>query len=157
MSDPGSAAPDAELLRLVALDEEDLAIVSAHCQDAVVKVGDLNWMATEKRFVIPMNRFVWEVVEGASWRRRNYQRRRSALHFARVEKVRSAGIDRSAEDAVLDLLAVRFAPREAPSGDVLLDFAGGGSINLEVECLEAQLTDLGPAWSTPHAPRHILS
>ena len=144
-------------LRLVALDTEDLAVLSAHVQDAVLKVGDISWMAGEKRFVLAMNRFAWEADPGASGRRRSYQRRRSALHFDRVESVRSAGLDREATETVLELLAISFEPRESPSGDVVLHFAGGATIRLAVECLEAQLTDLGPAWSTPHAPRHILA
>ena len=142
-------------LRLVALDTDDLAVLSAQVQDAVLKVQDLRWLAREKRFILAMNRFAWDAMPG-SRRRREYQRRRSALHFDRVESVRSAGINRQSGDAVLELLAVRFEPREEPSGDVVLDFAGGPTIRLSVECLEAQLTDLGPAWSTPHAPRHSL-
>ena len=71
--------------------------------------------------------------------------------------MQSTGIDRNARETVLELLAVRFEPRKRPSGDVVLDFAGGATIRLAVECLEAQLTDLGPAWSTPHAPRHVLA
>jgi len=156
-NDAGANAAEGDGLRLIALDNEDLAVLSAHVQDAVVQVGDLRWMPAEKRFVLAMNRFAWEAAAGRRWRRRNHQRRRSALHFARVEAVSSVGIDREATDAVLELLAIRFEPRESPSGDVLLDFAGGASIALKVECLEVQLTDLGPAWSTPHAPRHMLA
>jgi len=148
---------DDDLLRLVALDMEDLAVLSAHVQDAVVKVDDINWLPREGHLVLGVNRFAWESTPGGSWRKRDYQRRRSALHFARVEKVQSAGIDRGARDAVLELLAVRFEPRNSPSGDVVLDFAGGATIRLAVEVLEVQLTDLGPAWSTPVAPRHVLS
>lgn len=142
-------------LRLIALDTEDLAILSAHIQDAVLKVGDIGWSLREKRFVMAMNRFAWEAGEGAR-RRRDRQRRRAALHFDRVEAVQSAGIDRNAKDIVLELLAVRFEPRESPSGDVLLDFSGGATIVLSVECLEAQIADLGPTWSTPYRPRHNL-
>jgi hypothetical protein len=145
--------PDDDLLRLIALDTDDLAVLSAHVQDAVVRVKDINWLAREGHFVLGMNRFVWEAAQGGSWRKREYQRRRSALHFARVGKVQSVGIDRKS-DAVLELLAVAFEPSEAPSGDVLLDFAGGATIRLSVEVLEAELTDLGPAWATPIAPRH---
>jgi hypothetical protein len=144
-------------LRLIALDTEDLAILSAHVQDAVLKVGEMSWIPQEKRFVLAMNRFAWEHAGKGAHRRRDYQRRRSALHFERVEAVRSAGIDRDGNDAVLELLAVRFEPRENPAGDVLLDFAGGATIRLSVECLEAQLADLGPAWSTPLLPRHRLA
>ena len=149
--------PDDDLLRLIALDTEDLAILSAHVQDAVLKVKDVYWLPSDRHFVVIMNRFVWEAQTLASWRRREYTRRRSALHFARVTKVQATGVGRGNPDAVLDLLAVRFEPGESPSGEVVLDFAGGAAIRLSVEVLEAELTDLGPAWSTPHAPRHVLA
>ena len=144
-------------LRLFALDTEDLAVISAHVQDAVLKVGDISWIAGEKRFVVAMNRFAWEANPGGPGRRRSYERRRAALHFDRVESVRSAGLDREATETVLELLAISFQPRESPSGDVVLHFAGDATIRLAVQCLEAQRTDLGPAWSTPHAPRHVLA
>lgn len=71
-------------LKLIALDNEDLAIISAHCQDAVMKSGDLQYFVGEKRFSMAMNRFVWEEAS----RKSDYQRRRSVLHFERVEHVR---------------------------------------------------------------------
>jgi hypothetical protein len=146
--------PDANPLRLIALDAEDLAVISAHVQDAVLKLRDIVWFPREKRLVMAMNRFAWEeAVTGP--RQREHQRRRSALHFARVETVRSTGIDRNAPGSVLNLLAVRFEAEDEPSGEIVLDFAGGAAMRLAVECVEVQLTDLGPAWSTPHAPRHI--
>ncbi len=153
MTDAGPALPDDDLLRLMALDTEDLAILSAHVQDAIVRVSDINWLPREKHFVLAMNRFVWDATTGGARRRRDYQRRRSVLHFARVEKVQSLGIDRDA-NTVLDLLSVTFAPTDSPSGDAVLYFAGGATIRLSVEVLEVELTDLGPAWSTPLAPRH---
>lgn len=147
---------DDERLRLIALDAEDLAVMSAYAQDAVLKISDIKWMPGEKRFVVPMNRFAWDAL-GTSRRKRAYQRRRAALHFARVEGIKSAGIDRADGETVLELLAVRFEPHVEPSGDVVLDFAGGPTIRLAVECIEAQLTDLGPTWSTQHVPRHVLA
>lgn len=149
--------PDDDRLRLIALDAEDLAVLSAHVQDAVLKVGEMAWLKPEKRFVIAMNRFAWETAAGGARRRRDYQRHRAALHFERVEAVAQSGIQQEAKEAVLELLAIRFEPRDGPSGDVLIDFAGGATLRLSVECLEAQLADLGPAWSTPHAPRHVLA
>ena len=53
----------------------------------------------------------------------------------------------SAEERVLSLLAVRFEPDEAPAGKVTLTFSGDASIQLKVECIEAELKDLGPAWT----------
>jgi hypothetical protein len=150
--------PDDDRLRLIALDTEDLAVLSAHVQDAVLKLQDVKWLPREKRFVAAMNRFVWEMTAGKP-RARVHQRRRTALSFARVDGVKSIGVDLKAPATVLSLLAIRFegdGEGDGPSGDIVLEFAGGASIRLAVECVEAQLSDLGPAWSTLHAPRHSL-
>ncbi len=148
-----SAAPDR--LRLAAVDEEDLAVISAHVQDAVLKVGDLVYLPKQKRFALGMNRFTWETAEGA--RRKGYERRRAALTFDRVLGVRTSHIDRDRKDAVLDLLAVNFEAAEQPAGTITLIFAGGGAIRLDVECIEARLADLGAAWATSAKPSHDLA
>lgn len=141
-----------DMLKLIALDAEDLKIVSAHVQDAVVKADDLDYRAGERRFVMAMNRFAWEV-PGGFFRRRN-ERRRSVLHFDRVLSVRTTGFSQDASEEVLSLLAIRFADGEAPAGAIELTFAGGTAIQLEVECIEARLADLGAAWEARARPAH---
>lgn len=139
-------------LKLVALDEEDLAIVSTHVQDAVLRVGDIAYLARQKRVLLPMNRFVWE--KKAGWFGKDSERRRAVLHFDRVLGVHSSGIDRAAQDAILSLLAVRFLPGEAPAGTVELVFSGDATMRLDVECIEARLADTGGAWQARAIPRH---
>ncbi len=143
-------------LKLLALDQEDLEVISTYIQDAVAQVGDLHWRPSEKRFLLAMNRFAWEV-EGTGKRKKTYERRRTALHFNRVSSVRAQGVRQDIKDAVLELLAVRFEEGDAPAGTITLHFAAGVRISLDVECLEAQLTDLGGAWSTEFRPEHDLS
>ncbi|MEC9343263.1 MAG: DUF2948 family protein [Pseudomonadota bacterium] len=138
-------------LRLVAMDAEDLSVMSAHCQDAVLKPGDIRYFPTESKLIVSMNRFVWEL---ADRKRRPYERRRSALHFARVEKVAALGIERGDPGLVLSLLAITFEEGEAPSGTVEFVFAGGAALRFEVECIEAQLTDMPAAWVAGARPRH---
>lgn len=142
-------------LRLVALDADDLAVISAHVQDAVLKVGDLSYLPKERRFALLMNRFAWEAARDG--RRPVYERRRAALHFDRVLAVRSMHLRRGAADAVLEILAIGFEPEDAPAGHITLTFAGGAAIRLTVECIEAQLADLGAAWQTKAKPTHDLS
>lgn len=139
-------------LKLVALDEQDLDIVSAHVQDAVMKVGDIAWLAPEKRLLLTMNRFAWEKKKRLF--SRAHERRRCVLHFDRVTRLQSTGIDRGRPEDVLSLLAVRFAATETPAGRVELAFAGGATLLLDVECIEARLADLGPAWAAAARPRH---
>lgn len=140
------------MLKLAALDEEDLAVISAHVQDAVMKVGQLSYSGSAKQFVLTMNRFVWEAA--AARPRSGGERRQSVLAFSRVLSARAHGIDFKARDDVLSLLAIRFAGAEAPAGTVELVFAGDALIRLEVECVEARLADTGGAWRASSRPDH---
>ena len=141
-----------DALKLLALDEEDLGVVSAHVQDAVMKTGDLEYLPARQRFVLPMNRFAWEVKSGL-FRQRN-ERRQSVLHFDRVLGAKTSGIARDRPEEVLSLLAISFVPLQAPAGLVELIFSGGGAIMLDVECIEARLADLGGAWQATSRPLH---
>ncbi len=139
-------------LKLVALDPQDLNVISAHVQDAVMKVGELQFLSHDRRFVIPMKRLAWEAVLGRF--RKKAERRQSVLHFDRVLSVKAAGLDRTKPAVVLSLLAIRFAAADAPAGTVELDFSGGATIRLDVECIEARLADIGGAWEASSVPIH---
>lgn len=137
-------------LKLLALDSEDLDVLSAHVQDAVVRVGDMGYAKADRRFVLLMNRYAWEAGDA----RGRGQRKRAGLHFDYVTNAHAEGFDLSAKDGVLELLAVRFLAGEDPTGQVLLTFAGGATVRLDVECLEARLKDLGGVWAAKAQPRH---
>jgi hypothetical protein len=142
-------------LKLIALDAEDLAIISAHLQDAVLKVGDLAYLPKEKRFAAIANRFDWlDAIERETAREKRYARRRAALRFERVLGAQVQGLDLKNKGTVTELLAIEFEAGEAPAGRVTLQFADGGAIRLDVECVEAELRDLGPAWEAKSKPRH---
>ena len=140
-------------LKFVVLDEEDLEIVSTHLQDAVLKVADVMWRPQENRLVVALNRFDWE---GAASDQPEYRRRRSALRFERVLSCKCRDVNPAGKDAVLNLLAVEFSPTDEPSGVVTLTFSGGAALKLDVECLEAELADLGPTWTTTVCPVHAV-
>jgi hypothetical protein len=133
-------------LRLLAEDEEDLAVISAAMQDAVMKVGDIIYEPAAHRLTIAFNRFRWEAGGG--------ERVRSGLQFGSVLGVQARKIRRGAKDAVLELLAMTFTPGEAPAGDITLSFAGGGDLKASVECIEAVLADVSSPWPTPRTPAH---
>lgn len=138
-------------LKLLALDEEDLAVVSSHLQDAVVRVGDMAYVPSQKRFAALVNRFDWESAEKDG---HHYQRRRTALRFDRVLRAQHKDLRPGKPDRVLSLLAIQFEAGEAPGGKITLFFSGDVLIQLDVECVEAELRDLGPSWPTRHKPRH---
>lgn len=130
-------------LKLIALDADDLAVISTHVQDARVQPSDIIWRQGEKRLVVGMSRLDWEqTLDGEAEPRRLI----AALRFDRVLACKSRNIDLAAPDKILDLVGIEFHPQdgrnEEPSGSALLLFAQGGAIRLDVECLECQLTDL---------------
>ena len=138
-----------DLLRLVALDQEDLAVISAHLQDAEVRVADLAYLPHERRFAFVAQRFDWETSPNEPPRRRL-----TGLHFERVMGVRCRGVERDKPDTLLNLLGVTFDQTDAPSGTATLLFENGSAIQLELECVEAQMKDLGPVWPCSKRPTH---
>lgn len=153
MSDP---------LKLMALDDEDLVVVSAHIQDSVLKSSDVTFDKASATLAITLRRFAWEVEARKSWIgklfSREHERRLSVLHFARVSGVRSQGIEIGNSEQTLSLLSCRFSAKEedSPEGTLHLIFAGEARLAVEVECIEAKLTDIGGAWQTNAKPDHTL-
>lgn len=137
------------MLKLHALDIEDLAVISAHMQDAVLVSGDMTYSPTRQQFALVANRFAWDAQDTP-------QRRRTGLHFSRVLAVKTLNLAQDEADEVLSLLSISFAELDAPSGEVLLSFSGGVTVRLMVECLECQIADLGPAWQASSVPHHSL-
>lgn len=143
-----------QLLKLAALDTEDLEVLSAHLQDAVMRVGDIAYVPGQMRFAMVLNRFDWESASGSEGGKKRFERRRSALRFDRVLGAQIQGIRQSARNAVLELLAIQFEETDEPEGYVTLVFAGGAGIRLHVECIEAEMKDLGPVWRAKSKPEH---
>jgi Protein of unknown function (DUF2948) len=141
-------------LKLIAFDAEDISVISAHTQDALMKVGEMAYLPAEKRFAAILKRFDWRRAIGKKQQR--FERRQAGLRFERVLGARVSGLDLSQKTQVLSLLAIGFEPNgpDDPAGAVTMVFAGGSAIRLDVECLEAELKDLGPAWHAKSKPRH---
>lgn len=132
-------------LRLLAEDAVDLQIISAALQDAIMRPVDIRWEKDARRLTIVLSRFCWEC--GGT-------RVMAAMQFGDVEAVKSRRLPRLPE-AALELLALDFEPTEAPGGRVILMFAGGGDLRIDVECLDAVLTDLSDRWPARMAPTHL--
>ena len=131
-------APDP--LKLIALDADDLAVISAHVQDARVQASDIVWRQDEKRLVVGIDRLDWEqTLSGGTEPRRSI----AALRFDRVLACKSRNIDLDAPETARQLLGFDFHPGDAPGGSAVLMFSHGGALRLDVECLECELTDLG--------------
>jgi len=149
-------------LKLRAEDVEDITVLAACLQDATVKIGDMAWLPKQRRFVLVLNRFRWEdeapQLDGQKKRplirATPHARVQAGLHFDGVLNVQSAGIDRDRPGAALDLLSILADPAGEGAATLTLVFAGGGAVKLDVECVDAQMQDIGQPWPVRRVPQH---
>lgn len=138
------------VLRLLAEDAEGLGIIASAVQDSLVKPQDLKLDSRSRTFGLEINRFQWE----RAGKRMPFFRSRAVLAFAGVQGVRSRAVSRDI-DAVHSLIDIRFtAGGEAPAGVITLVFAGNTQVELNVECIDVTLVDIGRAWPTRRKPDH---
>lgn len=136
-------------LNLVARDGEDLQVISALVQDAVLTGADLKWERSKRRFACLINRFRWEDRAAAEAARRPYERVRALLVIEDAGAVRSQGIDRGDPETVLSILSLAWEPGEDGTGAVTLVLAGDGAVRVEVEALEVTLHDVTRPYLAP--------
>ena len=142
--DEGSTA-----LKLRAEDAEDLAVISACLQDALVPVRDLAYVPEDRVFLFVANRFRWENGLSPAPGEAGFERTLCGITFSEVAAVSYNGFRRSEDGRILSLLAIR--PED---GAVHLEFSGGATIRLEVARILCLATDLGEPWPTQWQPRH---
>ncbi len=145
---------DQKPLRLLAEEGDDLKIIAAAVQDAVVKAGNLNYEKRKRRFSIELNRYRWETAPARKGQ--PGERVRALLAFDGVLGVKTRGITKADPELILSLPSADFVAdvAEPPGGNVVLLFAGDGEIVLTVEALDATLLDSDYVWPTRHVPSH---
>ncbi|HLI09969.1 MAG TPA: DUF2948 family protein [Alphaproteobacteria bacterium] len=157
------------LLHLRAEDAEDLAVVSSCLQDSLVPLADMRYERAARRFIVAVNRFRWEgcapCTEAGSGPKAVFERIACGIVFEGVRKVSVQGIDQQKRDQLLELLAVLTGDAAAArlggaaasdAGIILLVFAGGGTIRLDVDDIRCRIQDFGEAWPTQWRPWHRI-
>ena len=134
----GGEAP----LSLRAVSAEDLAVMAALVQDAVLPVSEIGWEPKAHRLSMLLNRFRWEDKAKAEAEGRPFERVQSVLVLSGVTHVASQGFDRRDRDLVLSILDIGFEAGAEGTGRVTLTLAGDGAIAADVECLEVDLRDV---------------
>lgn len=166
-------------VRLRARDAEDLAVIAACMQDAIIPIGDMCFEPGARRFVMVANRFRWETADGAPAMAGDpagaggavsgdvgpeggdgivadddhlypYQRTHCGLRFEGVDAVRTRGIDLRDRHQMLSLLHLGVDD----GGALLLTFAAGRAIRLEGVDWVCVMEDLGEPWPTANRPDH---
>jgi len=135
---------------LMAADAEDLQTISAMLQDAIVKVGDIAFVQSDRRFAFVTNRFMWEAKRGFL---SQGQRVRAGVHIDDVKAVRARAVRMDAKDAIVDILSLDWEGGE-DGGTITLNLAGGGAIALDVEAINITIQDLSEPWKAKRKPDH---
>jgi hypothetical protein len=143
-------------LHLMAVEPDDLQVISALAQDAVIPATEMRWEPRRRRFALLLNRFRWEDRAAADRRGRAYERVQSVLTVDYALHAATHGFDRGDAELVLSLLSITFEAGDEGAGRVVLTLAGDGAIAIDVECLEVALTDVSRPYAAPSgkAPRH---
>jgi hypothetical protein len=153
----------ADRLKLRARDAADLETIAACVQDALVPLADMQYLPEDRRFALMLNRFRWESAPAAGPEPvaiagdatyadapgGGLERVHAALVFDRVRSAKRRGMAEAAKGGMLSLLTLGFLGKQ-----VVISFAGGAVVSLEVDQLSCHLEDLGEAWPTVWRPRH---
>jgi hypothetical protein len=145
-------APLGQALKLIALEREGLGVISAHVQNTCVKRVDMTWLPRQRRFVVTGMRYDWVGAKTGP-----EERVSSVLRFDRVLKVSHLGLCDMDREATLNLLAVTFEKTDPPAGIMIIAFADGALVRLEVECVEVELSDMELRVPAEACPGHALT
>lgn len=140
------------ILKLIANSEDDLRVLSAHLQDAIVSVADIANLKKNRIFLLQLNRFMWEDVEKGVFRKN--KRTRTVLKFDNVMGVSSKNISHSNKSGFLDFLTIESNSMPDKSYEIKLIFSGDIVIKVCTEVIEVTLDDQGTPWNSKIKPKH---
>ncbi|MGI9418989.1 MAG: DUF2948 family protein [Geminicoccaceae bacterium] len=152
---PRNLKPD-EPLRLRALDRDDLQVIAACLQDALVPLREMAFMADERRFMAAFNRFQWERLADPG-DAKSLTLCQSVLRVDHVNGVQYRGLDRELDGIKFELLTIQLEPSDGGGFMLVLVFAGDVALKLEISDLQVMLQDFGDPWPADVAPHHDLS
>jgi hypothetical protein len=139
-------------LKLLATSDEDLRVVAAHLQDAIVSLQDIVNLKNNRIFLIQLNRFMWEDVEKGVFRKN--KRIRTVLKFDNVISVLSKNIDIKKDNNFLDFLTIESNLLPDKSYEIELIFSGDIVIRIKTEVIDVTLDDQGSSWESKIQPKH---
>ena len=123
------------LAKIIANDQEGLQLISACSSAAKVKISDIKYLASNKVFLLSIERIKVENDNENENKKIN-----SILRFDFIDKVRSKNIDQSKKEVVLDLVGIDYL-KNNDVYEINLIFNNNAHIALTTETIEARLED----------------
>ena len=139
-------------LKLNAISENDLKVMSAHLQDSITQIKNIAHLKKNRIFLIQFNRFMWEDVEKGVFRKN--KRIRTILKFENVLDVASKNINQKNHSRFLDFLAIESKLSQDKNYEIKLIFSGDSIIKLKTEVIDVTLDDQGNPWKSKNKPKH---
>ena len=121
------------LAQIIATDNEGLQMISACTAGAKVKVTDIKYLASNKVFLISIERTKIETDQ-------EDKKINSVCRFDCVDKVKSKNIDQKNDDLALDLIAIDYL-KNKDDYEINLIFGNNAYIALTTETIEVRLED----------------
>ena len=121
------------LAQIIATDNEGLQMISACTAGAKVKVTDIKYLASNKVFLLSIERNKIETDQAN-------KKINSICRFNFVDKVKSKNIDQKNEKLVLDLIAIDYL-KNKDDYEINLIFDNNAHIALTTETIEVNLED----------------
>jgi len=144
-----------EQLRLRAVDADDLSVIAACLQDALIPLAEMAYLAEQRRFMAAFTRFRRECLADPACCD-GLTQCQSVLTFEQVEAVKHSGLDERFGGIRLELLTMLAEPGEDGLTHVAMVFAGDAAIQLRVRAIAATLEDFGEPWAATVTPVHDL-
>ena len=135
---------ESQPLKLIARSSEDIQVMSALLQDALLASVDMQFFSGDNSFVMLANRFCWEADQKAP------QRRLCGLKIGQVEKVQTKGMQLAAGQ-FYNLLSIAY---EEAGNCMILTFSGGSALRLQINAINALLHDVAEAHPSFARPEH---
>ena len=121
------------LAQIIATDNEGLQMISACTAGAKVKVADIKYLASNKVFLLSIERTKIETDQ-------EDKKINSVCRFDCVDKVKSKNIDQKNDDLALDLIAIDYL-KNKDDYEINLIFDNNAYIALTTETIEVRLED----------------
>ena len=121
------------LAKIIATDNEGLQMISACTAGAKVKVADIKYLASNKVFLISVERTKIETDQ-------EDKKINSVCRFDFVDKVKSKNIDQKNDELFLELIAIDYL-KNKDDYEINLIFNNNSHIALTTETIEARLED----------------
>ena len=121
------------LAQIIATDNEGLQMISACTAGAKVKVADIKYLASNKVFLLSIERTKIETDQ-------EDKKINSVCRFDCVDKVKSKNIDQKNDDLALDLIAIDYL-KNKDDYEINLIFENNAYIALTTETIEVRLEE----------------